>query len=183
MGLGLTGTSASATPVPNAEQTAPMTASPISSVLSTSGSTDRVLLASGVVLTMAASDVAAAQQAAAQASTTAQPGGSIGGDCGSSYAYMFDNPYTGQPWRFSTGFHVIHAAIDYSWNAVVDTPNSTYEYHASGGLFFDTTWAGGHNGNGPHGLYVAAVDPDTSYAILDTGSVCYSAGPYAETDL
>lgn len=102
------------------------------------------------------------------------PDNLIGGDCG--YAWLFlSGEYLA--YYFYTGFHVDSPAIDYNWNVDVFGP---YSYQRNlqrgGGLLFRTDWeAYGSIPVDDPGFYAGSVVPESSFAILDNGGVCYAA--------
>lgn len=108
------------------------------------------------------------------------------GDCGWSYIFMEENPSNGGPWRMNTGFHTNYPAEQYQWEALVEPPegpSAYYEYGSSGWLSAVHDWDGGHTAeDSHHGLYVALVDPDNSWA-LTTDGFCFSTGPSDEAEL
>jgi len=123
------------------------------------------------------------RRAAADAKKVTPYTNPVYGNCG--YSYIYTNyKSNGEPVHMDTGFEVYDAAIEYAWHAHIAGSSGTgysYNYHASGGLDFDYGWHGQHSSsaNYPTGTYAASVYSDgTSWALLDTGGVCYSGGPY-----
>ncbi|KAA0015970.1 hypothetical protein [Antrihabitans cavernicola] len=95
------------------------------------------------------------------------------GSCGSDYVFVSS---TGNHQaEFSTGFTVNGDAVDYTWQLeLIDNyGNSTYD--RGGPLDFRSQWDSGPEvytggGNGP--LDITVVTP-SSFAILDSGTVCF----------
>jgi hypothetical protein len=111
------------------------------------------------------------------------PDNQVVGNCGTSYIYLSERS-DGWPVHMDTGFGVNQPAVEYGWHASIHGASGTgydYDYHASGGLNYRYNWHGQHTSakDYPRATYAAAVYSDgSSWALLDTGSVCYSGGPY-----
>ncbi len=138
----------------------------------------KVLLANGKTVPIPADDKDRVMRRAAQQAKV-HPEGTVYGDCGSSYITLEEksNRY---PVAIRTGFKVDEPAVGYDWFATVYGPHYTHEYTSGGDLFFDSSWDGGYQSdqNQAEGLYVAEVDPGASDAVLLTGDVCFSGGPF-----
>jgi hypothetical protein len=150
--------------------------------------TAAVLLTNGKTITVPQNEVSLLLQAGKAAKSAVKsdaltPNNTVGGDCGSSNIYLEEKP-NGKPVKMTTGFTVVHDAISYSWYAYISGPSYNYTYHASGDLAFDGSWKGQHTStdNYPSGYWYAYVS-DTSFAVLDDGGVCYSAGPWDSVEL
>lgn len=104
----------------------------------------------------------------------------IPGDCGSSFVEILDKS-NGYPIKMETGFTVNHEAISYEWQVFMFNDSGTYDYtwNAGGTLDLDAMWQGTNTSakNYEHDTYYAAVEPDDSWALLDTGTICVSGGP------
>ena len=156
---------------------------------------EQVELTDGSVITLPASEAQTAltagqnYAAAAEGSgSTITPDNTVYGDCGSSYVSLYERS-TGNPVRMATGFHVNRAATSYQWLGSIigrgAADSYAYGYSSSGDLFFRTSWNGGHvsHMDYPHGIYVATINPELSYAFLIDGSFCVSGGPVARRNL
>lgn len=143
----------------------------------------RVKLANGQVIAIQASHAKLVMRAAAQRRDTATAANRLSGNCGSSYIFV-NHLSDGHPVHMDTGFDVNHPAVEYAWHAYIAGDSHTgydYEYHASGWLNFRVGWHGQHSSHKdyPHGTYAAWVYNDgSSWALLDNGSFCVSAGPW-----
>jgi hypothetical protein len=189
---GMLTTTASATASTTASPTArtqrvPMTALHIAQVVSRSGDKATVKFNDGSVRLLPAKAVNQyLAEHPASTSGSVKPDDISYGNCGWSYIYMEENPSNGGPWRMNTGFHTNYPAEQYAWAALVEPPegpSAYYEYHASGWLSAVHNWDGGHTAqDSHHGLYVALVDPDNSWA-LTTEGFCFSGGPSSEEEL
>ncbi|SFF44840.1 hypothetical protein SAMN05216251_114153 [Actinacidiphila alni] len=141
----------------------------------------RVQLSNGATISILASHVTSARNFAAKHANVT-PDGTVTGNCGSSYIEV-NYKSNGEPVHMDTGFTVNHAAVEYDWHAHISGSSGTgydYAYHASGTLAAHSTWHGQHSSgdNYPSGTYAASVSASGSWALLDTGSICYSGGPY-----
>lgn len=139
-----------------------------------------VLLANGRKISILAADKSLVERRMAHPDTT------VRGSCGLSYVNL-KNKSNGDPVYMWTGFEVNHEAISYSWQVYIVALGSSYEhtYNAGGGLDFDSTWEGTYtsSANPARGTYLAEVESDNSYALLDTGDICVSGGPEGEWNL
>jgi hypothetical protein len=140
-----------------------------------------VLLSNGKIISILAAHKGLVMRHAAATAVrfVANP---VYGNCGYSYIYM-NHKSNGQPVHMDTGFEVNHAAVEYSWSAHeagFSGSGYDYSYHASGNLNFRNGWHGQHasGNNYPHGVYAGSVNAGSSWALLDTGGVCFSGGPY-----
>ena len=136
----------------------------------------RVQLANGAIIPIPQTAEKKVMSRAAQ--EAAHPDGTVYGNCGSSFITLTEksNHY---PVAMQTGFTVVEPAIAYDWSASVTGPDYSFDYESSGGLFFDSSWAGGYQSsqNQAEGIYLAEVDPAASDAVLFDGTVCFSGGP------
>ena len=104
------------------------------------------------------------------------------GSCGYSYVELY--ALGGAAAHFLTGFHVTHAALSYHWVVHVhDNGGNSYPHWGGGFLPAKHDWVVNsgkfltyHLTRGPA---YAQVDSEWSYALLDTGGICSSAGPIA----
>ncbi|MFM9445168.1 hypothetical protein [Streptomyces acidiscabies] len=119
-----------------------------------------------------------ADRRARSVNSPAGPDETLPGPCGSSYVTIGYQNTAARPYLMTTGFTVTPApAISYDWWVQIDGPNGyAYDYEASGHLLSRWKWAGSHVGIGSFGRWSAMVDT-LSWAVLNTGVVCNSAGP------
>lgn len=118
------------------------------------------------------------------AARAAAPDATLPGDCGTSFVQLSEYLF-GRPIAVYTGFTVIHRAVEYSWYVRINGPRSFVEnYEPSGALLFKSSWSGSYKkANQPSGLWIADVNSYVSYALLDDGDICFSAGPYDQERL
>jgi glutamyl endopeptidase len=140
-----------------------------------------VQLDNGAIIAIPAADQNLVMRRAAQDAKAEQPNGIVHGNCGSSWIYLYDKA-DAHPVRIVTGFHVNTGAVAYGWQAVITGPQRTdLDYVARGTLALRTMWEENASTplDYPQGDYSAAVSK-SSFAVLWTGSVCYSGGPTAK---
>lgn len=141
-----------------------------------------VQLENGQQIAIDASHASMVMQRASADAQSVTPQNRVGGNCGSSYIYV-NHRSDGTPVHMDTGFDVNHLAVEYAWHAHIAGDSGTgydYDYHASGMLAFRPGWHGQHSSHKayPHGTYAAGVYSATSWALLDTGAICFSAAPH-----
>lgn len=136
----------------------------------------KVQLANGEIIPIPQAAEKKVMSRAAQQS--ADPDGTVFGNCGSSFITLTEKPNR-FPVAMQTGFTVVAPAIAYEWSATVTGPDFIQQFESSGGLFFDSSWEGGFDSseNQAQGIYIAVVDSAASDAVLFDGSVCVSGGP------
>ena len=178
--------SANAAPVQEVTHTGTMTLVTVTRALGSTDSTGQVqvLLSNGHQIKIPAANLALTLNYAKAMKASVHPDGTVTGNCGSSWVNLYERS-DGHPVKTTTGFHVIHAAVAFTWDVSTKGPSgSGYLWHGSygGGLFFDSTWSTSHSSHKDYkrGIYEAVADGD---AILDTGGVCVSGEPYADRNL
>jgi len=136
-------------------------------------------LANGRTINLPETVKAAVMQRSAKEAKELSPDTVITGNCGSSMVELQPKE-NDHPVEMITGFAVDSPALAYSWTVHITGPDYSYDYNASGTLAFDSTWNGSHDSEDDYeqGYYTATVTTG-SYAALEDGSICYSAGPVA----
>lgn len=109
----------------------------------------------------------------------AVPGGTVGGDCGTSSVDILAQ-YSRLGYMISTGFHVAGRAVGYSWTVDVYGPQG-HQFSWGGGLFFRTSWSGSDVETVSRAGTYEAIVTSPAYALLDDGVICESLHPTSRT--
>lgn len=115
----------------------------------------------------------------AQPNAVAGPDNSIGGNCGWSWIYLYGHYGN---FQYNTGFGLYYNGYDFYWLVHLYGPYFWEQSRTWGGLLYTGRyWRAPGSGN--YTVYVddkgyyRGVVATSSYAILDNGGVCTSAGP------
>jgi hypothetical protein len=100
----------------------------------------------------------------------------IYGNCG--YSFITSTQTSTNHIEIQSGFGVAPAAIYYQWFISLNDANGSSTQSAGGYLAGDLTWTGTWKNLYQYEYSIDEVLSDDSYATLDNGEVCSSAGPY-----
>lgn len=115
----------------------------------------------------------------AELSTLSPGGGTIGGDCGTSWVRF--NGTGNNAARLDTGFTLNTPAVGYSWRVSIIDQGGVSTQSWGGPLAVRQEWSGGRDlPNLTPGSGDAQVEPSSSVALI-TGAFCYSGGPRDST--
>lgn len=114
-----------------------------------------------------------------QLRTLSPGGGSIGGDCGTSWVRF--NGTGNVAARLDTGFTLNTPAVGYSWQVSIIDQGGVSTQSWGGPLAVRQEWSGGRDlPNLTRGSADAQVERSSSVALI-TGAFCYSGGPRDST--
>lgn len=108
------------------------------------------------------------------AAGTVSPMNIVTADCGSSYAWLYNDQNA--KYHFSTGFGVTTSAVAYTWRAQVYSGGYIRTWNYNGGLALRRTWEGTGQvyTTNPGKLHTADA---SGSATLANGVICVSGGP------
>jgi hypothetical protein len=110
--------------------------------------------------------------------------GTVYGDCGASYLHMQDAGSYNNVFKFSTGFDIIYNALDFTWFVRFDGP-ATYSgsWGDNGPMWPNEVWTSGWKTEytTDDGWHTGYVSLGVAYAT--NGTICYSGGPSAATNV
>ncbi len=104
------------------------------------------------------------------------PDNTVPGSCGYSFDYLYDDG--GLNYDALTGFHVNSTAVYFGWLIFVNGAGGTYyqQQFPDHGNINSFDWSHDYIGRVPApDFYSTDVDPNDSYAILDSGDICTAA--------
>ena len=100
----------------------------------------------------------------------------IYGNCG--YSWITSTQTGTNQIKIQSGFNVAPAAVYFNWFVSLNDANGSSTQGAGGYLDFDPSWTGTWTDLYQYEYSIDEVLSDESFATLDNGEVCSSAGPW-----